>query len=80
MINYDGFPEKNFPKEKQIGFIAQDIEKTVPEVVMTDEKGFKTVDYSKLTALLVEAMKTQQKMLEAQQEEINSLKEIMGAK
>jgi hypothetical protein len=78
--NYNSFPDKNFPKEKQIGFIAQDVEKVVPEIILTDEKGFKTVDYSKLTVLLVEALKTQQKMIENQQKEINSLKENVKVK
>ena len=55
------FPEKQFTNTKQIGFIAQDIEKIYPEMVITDDKGFKSVDYSRLTPVLVEAIKEQQK-------------------
>ncbi len=51
------FPEKNFSEKNQIGFIAQDLEKIFPEMVFTDEKGFKSVDYARLTPVLVEAIK-----------------------
>ncbi len=54
------FPEKNFTDDKQLGFIAQEIEKIYPEVVFTDKDGYKSVDYSRLTPVLVEAMKEQQ--------------------
>ena len=51
------FPDKQFTDTKQIGFIAQEIEKIYPEVVMTDKDGYKSVDYSRLTPVLVEAIK-----------------------
>lgn len=51
------FPEKNFNDKNQLGFIAQEIEKIFPEMVFTDEKGYKSVDYSRLTPVLVEAIK-----------------------
>jgi Chaperone of endosialidase len=51
------FPEKQFSDKNQIGFIAQEIEKIYPEMVLTDDKGFKSVDYARLTPVLVEAIK-----------------------
>lgn len=67
-VNYywktEAFPEEIFTKDKQIGFIAQDIEKLYPEVVHTGKDGYKSVDYSKLTPILVEAMKEQQTMID----------------
>jgi hypothetical protein len=60
-INYnwrkDEFPERNFTGDKQIGFIAQDVEKIFPQIVYTDNKGYKSIDYSRLTPVLVEAIK-----------------------
>jgi len=53
----DEFPEKNFSQQSQIGFIAQEIETVFPEMVLTDEKGYKSVDYARLTPVLVEAIK-----------------------
>lgn len=53
----DEFKENNFTKDRQIGFIAQEIEKIFPEMVVTDTKGYKSVDYARLTPVLVEAIK-----------------------
>ncbi|MFH0975654.1 MAG: tail fiber domain-containing protein [Spirochaetota bacterium] len=53
----DEYKDKNFSKDKQLGFIAQEVEKVIPELVYTDDKGFKTMSYDRLTAVLVEAVK-----------------------
>jgi hypothetical protein len=45
---------------RQIGFSAQQVEQYFPEIVQTDSKGYKAIDYSRLTPMLVEAMKEQQ--------------------
>ena len=63
------FPDKQFSDTKQIGFIAQDIEKLYPECVFTDEKGYKAIDYAKLTPVLVEAIKDQNNQLQRLQNE-----------
>jgi hypothetical protein len=52
-----------FTGRKQIGFIAQDLEKIFPEMVFTDDKGYKSIDYSRLTPVLVETIKEQQKQI-----------------
>ncbi len=57
-----------------IGLIAQEVEKILPQLVSTDSEGFKSVEYSKLVALLIEAVKEQQKTMENQQNELNELK------
>jgi chaperonin cofactor prefoldin len=59
----DEFPERNFSDTKQIGLIAQEVEKIIPEVVLTNADGYKSVDYSKITVVLIEAIKEQQKMI-----------------
>nr|WP_255555180.1 tail fiber domain-containing protein [Hymenobacter sp. BT559] len=59
------FPDKQFPARRQLGFIAQEIEPYYPEMVTTDADGYKSVDYSRLTSVLVEAMKEQQQQIEA---------------
>jgi hypothetical protein len=43
--------------ERQIGVIAEDVESAFPELVSTPDGGYKSVDYSKLTAVLIEAVK-----------------------
>jgi hypothetical protein len=47
----------------QVGVIAQEIEAVLPEAVKTDENGYKSVDYGKLSALLIEAVKEQQTII-----------------
>jgi len=43
-------------KEHQIGVIAQEVEKVIPEVVLED-KGIKSVAYGNLVGLLIESIK-----------------------
>jgi hypothetical protein len=54
----------NLPKGNQLGVIAQDVEKVLPELVHTDADGLKSVDYVKIIPLLIEAIKDQQKQIE----------------
>ena len=48
-----------------VGVIAQEIEKVLPEVVTTRESGFKAVRYEKIIPLLIEAIKEQQKQIDS---------------
>jgi hypothetical protein len=56
----------NKDNKKSIGVIAQEVEKVLPEIVITGktEDKFKSVDYGRLTAVLIEAVKEQQKQIE----------------
>ena len=47
-----------------VGVIAQDVEKILPQLVIDRDNGFKGVDYAKLTGLLIEAVKDQQKQID----------------
>jgi hypothetical protein len=53
----------------EIGVIAEDVGKVLPEVVSYEENGkdARGVDYSRLTALLIEAVKQQQREIRQQQ-------------
>jgi hypothetical protein len=44
-------------KSRQLGLIAQDVEKIIPEAVLTDENGYKAVAYGNLVGLLIESVK-----------------------
>jgi len=58
-----------------IGLIAEEVGEVVPEVVAQDENGqANSVNYGRLTALLVEAVKEQQAQIRALQEELAALK------
>lgn len=41
----------------QMGMIAQEVEEFFPEIVATDEKGFKSLDYAKLTVVILRVLK-----------------------
>lgn len=74
----DEFEHKGFdPDKRQLGFIAQEVEKVIPELVENDESGYKAVNYSNITALLVEGIKEQQKLIDQLMEkDVRSKEEI----
>jgi trimeric autotransporter adhesin len=59
----------------EVGVIAEEVGAVVPEVVTWDQnsKDAQSVDYSRLTAVLIEATKEQQALIEQQQEQIARL-------
>ena len=63
--------------KKSLGFIAEEVGKVFPEIVSYDKDGSgnaAAIDYDKLTAVLVEAVKEQQLQIEALQREVAQLK------
>lgn len=62
--------------DNQIGMIAQQVEKVLPQMVQTadDEMGTKSLNYQNMVALLVEAVKEQQSQIEMLKHEIITLK------
>lgn len=62
---------------EQIGFIAQELEKEFPQVVYTDEKGVKSVAYSNMVPVLVQAMKEQQSEIDNLKERLKKMEEIV---
>lgn len=74
-LKQEEFSEKAFSQESQIGFIGQELETICPEVVFTDSEGYKSLDYSRLTPVLVEAIKEQQQVIEEHQ---SALGEALG--
>ena len=61
-------------KRKNIGVIAQEVEKILPEAVSTREDGIKAVSYSDLTVLLIEAVKEQQTIIDNLKLEVAAIK------
>lgn len=56
------------------GFIAQEVERIIPDAVGTDDKGMKAVEYDQIIAPLVEAVKAQQQQIEALQKDVRALR------
>ena len=65
--------------KREIGVIAEEVGEVVPEVVTLEENGkdARGVDYARLTALLIEATKEQQRLIGKQQEQIQSQRSEM---
>lgn len=63
----------NAPNIRNFGFIAQEVEKVLPELVFTGPDGTKSVAYANIVPALVEATKEQQTKIETQQQQIEAL-------
>ena len=60
--------------QRQLGLIAQDVEAVFPELVASSgEEGYKAVDYGRLTAVLVEAVRE----LRAENEALSQRTEVL---
>ena len=57
-----------------VGVIAQEVEKVLPEVVQTRDSGFKAVKYEKMIPLLIESIKEQQEQIDELKKEVEELK------
>jgi len=68
-------PDEGFPEGKQVGLIAQEVERVLPELVITEKEGegYKSVEYPNLVAVLIEAVKE----LRQQNEALNSRLEVL---
>jgi Chaperone of endosialidase len=79
-VNFDWnqtlFPDRNFPATRSMGFIAQEVEQVIPEVVQSEKNAdtYKAVHYDKVVALLVEAIKEQQGQIQQLQKQVKQLK------
>jgi hypothetical protein len=62
-VNFEWKDTKNNRTGLQMGFIAQEAKEIIPEVVSDDDE-YMSMQYAPITALLVEAVKEQQKIIE----------------
>jgi hypothetical protein len=60
--------------ERDFGFIAQDVQNVLPKAVHVADDGVQGVDYSRLTSVLVEAVKAQQVQIDDLKKVITNLK------
>ena len=78
VVNYkwrvEEYPEKHFGRSSQTGLIAQEVEILMPELVGEDEAGYKTVNYSKLSLMLLQGIR---ELKEKTDTEIENLKEVI---
>ncbi|MBO4243893.1 MAG: tail fiber domain-containing protein [Bacteroidales bacterium] len=69
----------NAPTTLQYGFIAQELEKVLPELVNDGDDGYKTVNYIGVIPVLTQAMQEQQAEIEQLKEENKKLSDTIDA-
>ena len=84
-VSFEYKDQEKYTQGAKIGVIAQEINKVYPELVTTGDDGFLQVDYTQLTGILIQAVKEQQKQMEAmkaklsgQQKQIDQIMKKLG--
>jgi len=79
-LNGVTFEFKNKPNARHFGFIAQEVEKILPEIVVEHQllrggdEFYKTLHNTEIIPYLVEAIKEQQKIIDHQKQEISEIR------
>jgi len=79
-VTYHWKPELNRETRKQYGFIAQNVETIIPELISIGKDDIKSVNYQALIPVLVSAVNEQQKQIEQQQKQIDQLIKSLAEK
>jgi len=66
-VYYEWKDKKTHGEGVHLGVIAQDVQEEFPELIMTDSEGYLSVDYSRLSVILLQAVKNQQSQIQQQQ-------------
>ena len=66
------YPQFRFSSGKEIGLIAQEVEKAFPDMVSTDQAGYKRVNYGELPLLMLQAIRELKAENEKLQEELKT--------
>jgi hypothetical protein len=69
----DEYPERGFGAGRQLGLIAQEVEQVLPELVTTDDAGFKAVDYGRLPLLAIQAIRELKEKHDALEQRLRAL-------
>jgi hypothetical protein len=80
--NTDKMPNQPHPELYEVGVLAQDVEAVYPELVTTWPDGFKSVDYTRLAPILIEALREEHALVLALQTQLarqqDSLQAVRG--
>ncbi|MBK6611963.1 MAG: tail fiber domain-containing protein [Sphingobacteriales bacterium] len=68
-----------FQEGNTLGFIAQDLQKVLPEAVMNDGRGYLAVNYSTVIPVLVEAIKESETQKQALENKVTALEQQIAA-
>ena len=71
------FPQMHFGAGPVRGLIAQEVEQVLPELVRTDEQGYKAVNYSDLPLYTIQALKELKAENDGLKERVEALEAII---
>ncbi|HXB40830.1 MAG TPA: tail fiber domain-containing protein [Bacteroidia bacterium] len=74
-FNFDtlNYPDNNFSSRQQVGFIAQNVDSVIPQVISTDANGFYSLEYNKMVSVLWQAVKQLDSTNQSLQNQLNQL-------
>ena len=75
-VYYNWLDTSKLGSQREIGLIAQEVQPYIPEVIGTNSDGTLSLDYPKLTAVLIEATKQLKNQVDALQGSIHTVEEI----
>ncbi|MDD2278814.1 MAG: tail fiber domain-containing protein, partial [Bacteroidales bacterium] len=73
-VYYEFKNKEIYSAGRHIGFIAQDVQKYYPDLVLEGSDGLLSIDYSRMTVVLLQAINEQQALIEKQQADNDELK------
>ena len=76
-INGYTFAMKTDTKTRKAGVVAQEIQKVLPEVVISNDEGFLAVAYGNIVALLIEALKEEKSKREELEVRIRAIEKLV---
>jgi len=79
MWRTEEYPSRYLDSKRHHGFLSQEMEDVLPDLVEHDHEGYGMIRYQELTALLVEALKEQQGEIASLRERIQGLEKRMAA-
>ncbi|GBU08834.1 hypothetical protein AwDysgo_21650 [Bacteroidales bacterium] len=74
----DEFEDRQFNNQHQLGLIAQDVEKIVPEAISISADGYYSIDYNKIIPILIEAVKEQEKIRKSKDQEVLDIQQRLA--
>lgn len=75
-VEFQWIDKSKFDHKRHIGFIAQEVEPYLPEVVNKSSNGMYSLDYPSMTAILLEAIKQQQYQIEELRQQVSEYREL----
>jgi roadblock/LC7 domain-containing protein len=77
-VRYEYKDQQKYVAGPQVGVIAQELQKVFPELVRTGADGFLSVNYSQLTAVLIQAVKEQQQEIDLLKKQMKQVMEKLN--